>query len=373
MNAKKEAPPGALEALVLKTARAAPTPISRAAFSSLLEFKATSSAVDPLRRGDWIHHKIEQLGLEPLFYTLARGTKHPVAVRLAARCKPAWQKASLSDMVRESFTARLGDALHEASIPYIPLKGMDLRERVYRYPETRTMCDVDVLVKNEHHARAESIIVSRFNASRRPWVTHPGRWEDTYYNSHLDIPAGESSFLVELHRGFGHRWHVTPDYPAVWQRALMTNSPAKHVLTPEDTLLLAVYHLSRSLMAMSPKWLLDLEGIVSALRPQWDIVISRARRWGCLTALWFFLDRGQATLGEDFAPAWVLKTAQPALTRSTYLDSLLPKHLTTPPLKSLPPRVFQALTLFPLMDDWRRRGLFLTHYTKLRLMDLMGR
>lgn len=329
-------------------------------------------ALGELKEDRKVYEQIRVFGLEPLFYANWMDAGCRGVAGLMAMCRESWRNAVTADMVREVLLKKIGRIMKGKGMYYIPLKGCDMRVRVYGRPEARTMCDLDLMVKKEEHSIVEQILAKELSAQKTPWKTHSGRWESSYYNSHLLIPVSGHMISLELHRAFGHRWHVTPDYEELWRRAEYLGEPGVKMLSYEDVLLLAVYHLSRSLPAMNVKWLVDLQGIVVHLKPDWNILIERSGLWGCRTALWFFLQRAQKTLCEDFVPGWVMKEVQPGEPRRTYLDSILPDRLKGPPMERFPTRLFQCLTLFPFMDDWNRRSRFLVHYSGIRFMDLLG-
>ncbi len=363
-----------IETFVLKAARAGlsrPGAENKEVAGNAEALEALAS-LGGLKEDRKVHEQIRTLGLEPLFYSNWMESGGRGVAELMAMCRESWRQAVTADMVREALLKKIGKIMDKEGMYYIPLKGCDMRVRVYGRPEARSMCDLDLLVKEEEHSVAEKILVKELQAKKIPWKTHSGRWENAYYNSHLLIPVRGHMISLELHRAFGHRWHVTPDYEGLWRRAEFLGEPGVKMLSSEDVLLLAVYHLSRSLPAMNVKWLVDLQGIVVRLRPNWNIVTQRSGLWGCRTALWFFLERAQKTLCEEFVPKWVIEEVKPGEPRRIYLDSILPERLKVPPMERVPTRLFQLLTLFPFMDDWNRRSRFLVHYSGIRFMDLLG-
>ena len=311
------------------------------------------------------------LDIGPLIATHLHADPELADCELASLLHPDRLSALAASIFRHEVYGRVSRALSSAAIPHAPLKGQDLAERVYASVEARTMVDVDLLVPEEEYPRAAELIAGlpgfRKEADDRPL----GAWTTAAKDLHFVGSIGAQGLSIELHRRLGHRHHIRCDYGSVFRRSLPSEQGTQRYLSAEDVLLLTAYHLARSMLPSRLLWLVDLLGIVRVLRPDWDLVCSRARSWGFGAGLWLCLRRGQTILGEEFACPAVLADLRPRRLQRAYLDALLPPATLLSPLDHQGVRTTQALLWLPLMDDWRSRVRFAAHYGWLRVRQAL--
>jgi hypothetical protein len=291
---------------------------------------------------------------------------------LSEMLEPTWIGAVGQSIVQGKIYEAVRRALDARSIPYLPLKGIDLSARVYEVRESRTMSDIDILVPAEKQKLAAEVLAELPRVKREPWITGPGAWEESSPHVVLTFEIGSSSVCVEVHRDIGRKHQIYVDLEGVWRRAVPDEGMGVH-LDAADNLMFTAFHLSRSLFELRPVWLVDLLGICMELKPHWIDVVERAKKWHCSTAVWFALDRAQVTLSEQFAPQWVCDELAPGTFRRGYLDSVVPPFLVGSPIVRESRRQVQARVLLPLMDDWRQAARFLARYAGVRLADTAAR
>lgn len=109
---------------------------------------------------------------------------------------------------------RLCEALEEARIPFIPLKGAILRQ-YYPEPWMRTSCDIDILVRREDLDRAALCLVNKLGYEERERATHDISFfadNGTHIELHFDlVEENRANNAIELLR-------------TVWDHVLPCNS-----------------------------------------------------------------------------------------------------------------------------------------------------
>jgi hypothetical protein len=238
-----------------------------------------------LQIADW--HRLSPI----LFCHLRSNSDTPGAVRSAL------ERAYLANAARNMFLAatvrRLVHALGAADIPALLLKGAALVETVYPDPAQREMLDLDVLVPAE---RVEAANAALAPLGYRPLV-EPGPPNSTAsvplaLDPHHDAPlvADEQVLAVELHRhiaiaGEGRRF----DIQEFWQRSRPSPGGGHLLPSPEDLLLHACLHFTRSRLGGSYRQrhtggalgqICDIARIVDFEPVDWAGLIASARSYG---------------------------------------------------------------------------------------------
>ena len=228
--------------------------------------QAVDNGVVPL-----LYHRLTTLAPAPLLPPAAIAYLRDVAFHSAAR------SLEISRGVAEVL-----EVLRRHDVPVIVLKGAHLGPLVYRNAALRTMGDVDVMVRRDHLARAEALLVQ---LGYRP-VHDPLQHVD-YARHHHTRPLGKPGGMrVDVH------WNIARptapfdvDLEEVWVRAV----PARiagveaRVLSVEDLLLHLCLHASfdhKFRLGLRACW--DILEVVAHQGDAivWDEVVRRAERWG---------------------------------------------------------------------------------------------
>ena len=145
---------------------------------------------------------------------------------------------------------RLKDALNDAAIPFIPLKGSVIRN-FYPSPWLRTSCDIDVLVKEQDVDRAMEVLIKHFDGKN---ITR----------THHDISFMTSGQVhMELHHSLieeGRIGKAEKILENIWDYAAPTNGSSENFLRDD---MFYYYHLAH--MAK------HLEGGGCGVRPFLDL------------------------------------------------------------------------------------------------------
>lgn len=218
--------------------------------------------------------------LSPILYChLESRGGAPAAVRSAL------ERAYLANAARTLYLratlSRLIDALAEADVQVIPLKGAALVESAYPDPAQREMLDLDVLVRVP---RLEAATAALATIGYRPSPHADDKQTSTQLTAetHHDAPLiGEQQLVaVELHRhvaimGEGRGF----DIDGFWERARLAGDGRHLLLSPEDMLLHVCLHFTRNRLGGSYRrrqtggalgQICDIARIVQYQAPDWE-------------------------------------------------------------------------------------------------------
>lgn len=224
---------------------------------------------------------------------VARMVPHLLYGRLRHRAgTPAEVLEELREFYLESATAnthrvhQLGRVLslfRERRIGFAVLKGAYLAEAAYGNIALRTMCDVDLLVREAdlEHAKAVLLADGFHQLSQAPLETAAS---DLHHLAPF-IRDGRRSISIELHR------HLMPpgvgqvNTALLWERTRTARVADVEVLAlcPEDLLLHICMHAClQHRLAEGIIPLLDVDAILHAFAREldWDALIARAELWG---------------------------------------------------------------------------------------------
>lgn len=296
-----------------------------------------------------------------------------VRQRCAALVAPfaQWQHAYHSTVARNILVlqeaAKVVRALERQGICSILVKGAALAESVYPDVGLRTMSDVDLLLRREDVSQAARALAAMGYGLQEP---PPGRLGAA---GRVDLAAQEwrkdlagGYFAVDLH------WHLLGDgrlraaFPRflseeVWQRAQSTRVAGQRalVLEPED----ALPYLCLQQLAWHP-WshplgYLDLHLLVELERTRidWDILSSRAARWGLGTVVSRACAWTHRLFGTDFGDRLLLASVPGDGLRSWLIDGLAGDDLLG--LRERAGQTERRDVLVLLLAEWQGAGGFL--------------
>lgn len=215
------------------------------------------------------------------------------------------------------------DALHEAGVVPIALKGLDFLHRLYESADLRQTDDVDLLVKRADLPRAlDALCAAGWTLPDEPAATH-------YIRSSHHLPLrspGPLPVEFELHWNLAQdeRYHI--DVEALFRAARPLDVAGREILRLDDRDVVAhllVHHVSHY-FDRRLKWLVDLRRIEAASPIDWDAVAARIGEWGATAA----------------AAAAVL-----------HLQRLDPRTVSFPARRALPLAAWRRLALLPLRSS----------------------
>jgi hypothetical protein len=212
--------------------------------------------------------------------------------------------------------------LRSSDIPVIVLKGAYLAEAVYGDVALRSMCDVDLLVRQAELARAESALLALSTTPLQAYRPPPPTGETRPANSEPDRGTGRHIQQIQIHNlAVELHWTITSeaepfkiDAGGLWQRARRTRVAGAEALalSHEDLLLHLCLHLCHSDWLAGLRPLCDLAEAVRRLGRDidWAVLVARARDWGASRHVGLTLCLARDLLGAE-VPGEVLKQLVP--------------------------------------------------------------
>ncbi len=307
-------------------------------------------------------HAARRWGVAPLL------ASHAVGTEAHKELKPTLLQATAQHLAHQAIYRQIRAAWSDLGVEHAPLKGLTLAERFYSPPQARTMCDIDLLVREDDLEPAVQSLLRLPGFSLVETIPE-GPWRRAQKDVGLNVQLGESTFLVEVHYRIEQFSRLDIDYRSVWQRAT-PDSEHRRQLDINDELVFTAYHLSRSNYPHRFIWYLDIHALANS-DPDWEAVVERARAWGCATALWIVLLRAQSILQEQLIPRFWLERLAPPRPTQRYLCALLPSDTPRTLFDRRNIRLPQLALWLPLMDRWRDRVAFVSQYTAVRARDIV--
>jgi putative nucleotidyltransferase-like protein len=233
----------------------------------------------------------------------------------------AHRQTLVENMLRLQVLARVARACTEADVPVAPLKGAWLVLRLFRDPGARPMVDLDVLVPVRRFWRAcRALRGAGFVVPDPvPLDRFPVRF---FYDHHFVHPEMPCSW-VEVHRYFGYKSFVAPDYDAVFARAETFEEQGATLLalSPEDTLLHLCVHQAKHGFRILLRDTADVAGLAAG-GIDWHGLVARGKTAGAAASLWVALSAAARALGAP-VPRDVLGALAPPAGRRARLDALV--------------------------------------------------
>ncbi|TGN99880.1 hypothetical protein PN36_32450 [Candidatus Thiomargarita nelsonii] len=254
-------------------------------------------------------HKITPLMWQRL-KTLGLSERLPKAARQAISAQLRTIASRNLDHYRE--LVKLLAELEGKGIEVILLKGLHLAQKVYRNLTLRPMVDMDILVRQEHLAPVQAILLE--------WGYVPLKQmsiEDCCATSlHLPPLIKVGTINIELH------WHIEEpsnpfaiDLDGLWKRAQWWQLGSFKVggLSPEDLLLhfathTAYHHFFRIGFIAFFDVAKTIEHYGAVL--DWNTLLKRAREWRATRPLFLTLYLAHELVGAS-VPTTVLKSLEP--------------------------------------------------------------
>ena len=192
------------------------------------------------------------------FWDLAgRQEVRPLVARTLARARlldelPAPARTA-ADAARVETTAQnlaaraelraIASELGNLGIPVMPLKGVELAQRVYGGLDARRCGDIDILVRERDWEPAWHALRAR---GYRPLTTvSPGVREHPFHDVPLVRTTESGGFAVELHHQLTDQRFTQIDHDNLWRRALPDRGAGIVEMPPEELLVYLALHLPK--------------------------------------------------------------------------------------------------------------------------------
>ncbi len=189
------------------------------------------------------------------------------------------------------------NALRQAGVEGIPVKGVVLAETVYGNLALRPMADLDVLVRPSDLPAARAVLRSLGYSHRvQPLFEelHHSFHDPQYFRQ-----ASGGQICLELHWALWAAHFFDLKVEALWKRAVpaQVQGTKVRILSPEDSLLHLAIHRSRAPLRL--RVICDFAQFLRrhSATLDWDAVVYRARAAGACTSMYFCLALARDLLG----------------------------------------------------------------------------
>ena len=262
----------------------------------------------PLEDGELFTQAVIREGLAPFFYhRLKSSSPNLISSDLLDGLRRSFITSVAVHLNLEDTLLQILDHFERQKISCLVLKGMALAYLVYPDPATRTMGDIDFLIRPQEIRRAAETLASL--------GYHPLSQYQAYEEELIRF-GGELAFvkpvgpMVELHWELEQyerlKGLIRIDEEALWQRAISysVNGIQARTPSPEDQLLTLSIHLGMVHRMKGLKWLLDIDRLIRTLGPQidWPLLMKRAKTWGIHRLLCHVLWMSKETFGTPLPP-----------------------------------------------------------------------
>jgi hypothetical protein len=306
---------------------------------------------------------IEQTAHDSLFPLFAtQGPRDANVDAALARCKAMLR---VFEHRARRFAAAAG---HVAQVldgePFLFAKGIDYAFRLYGDPALRPMKDIDVIVPL---ARVRAVH-ERLRAAGFPHQPVAGmagrtdRFHETGYVVDTDI-------FVDVHHSFVQRSRYTVDYEAVFAEAVPLEGATFRARRLGDLHALAyhVINIAKDELSVPLARYVDLWLMLASDESLLPRLVELAPRWQMRRALYATLRMLTTVMPETATPAVreALASSLPKRTRE-FLDArVLPDPLGEQGGIHVRGRRVQLWRKLWLLDNWRRRALFLGDHARM--------
>ncbi|MBF0548981.1 MAG: nucleotidyltransferase family protein [Deltaproteobacteria bacterium] len=281
--------------------------------------------LDRAQAGDW-DALLQWTRRQNLTYRLWRTiVQHRLQHLVPEAARQTLRQASLysiaEDQRRQGDIRTILDALHQAHIDVIPLKGAYLAYAAYKDSWVRPMSDLDWLVRKEDTFTALDVMRG---IGWSPPPTGPG------FTDFMDTEDGTTPLFKDGHTAVEVHWALEApksglaiDMEDVWHRSRLDRllgQPCR-TLSPEDFLLHVCIHAGyhhRFHVGLST--LYDVAACIRHRPPDWTVLDQRMRDWGVHQAVGTFLvlaqNLAEAPLPPEFGArlhrelAWAVEQAE---------------------------------------------------------------
>ncbi|MEW6442404.1 MAG: nucleotidyltransferase family protein [bacterium] len=267
---------------------------------------------------DWafLEKHSETLGLQPLLFRHLSRVEFRARVppRLMDRLERSYRRQSMKNLRLYSQLHRVLEALEEAAIPVVLLKGASLARTVYGDIGLRPMSDLDLLCREPDQARARKTIVSLGYPEQATFVSPRHEKLSVFFHGKHPSPLFHPhKTKIEIHSNiFPQVPHRPEDMESVWREVqpATLDGRAYLSLSAEDQLLHLVLHLDQHRVSgpVVLVWFCDIHELVHQQAPQirWELFVRKVKSLGVCS-------QAGTTLGLLNAywmtpiPAWVLE------------------------------------------------------------------
>lgn len=262
--------------------------------------------------------------LSPLANALIQNSTAPEAIKLDSRRRAAL--LAVHSASQEKQHARVLQALADAGIETMVLKGPGLARTLYPQPWLRVSSDLDVLVRQENWLAVHELLTAQGYTSLQPLSAPPPKVAEDKAYYHTQYLSADQRHFVEIHYDlwwYGLRPALGEQF---WQRAvpLTIGGVATRMVSPEDMLLHLCIHLHHHGYNRLI-WFTDIALLLRRYETEldWDYLVRAAHIEGLNIFVYYSLQYLEQLLGVA-APRRALKALKPGPVQAWVHDRLCP-------------------------------------------------
>ncbi len=232
---------------------------------------------------------------------IASNEETATASRLAP-LRQAGAGQTMQTMLLYAEMTKVVGLLNEAEVPVVVLKGPALADTVYPDPALRAYGDIDVLIHETDLPETSAILRERGYVEEHE-EHQPHRIHQCHGIFQRKFLHPESGHCVEVHCDHLQIGLEPVSMDEIWNDASEHSfGRAKaRLLEQHDLFVQLCVHLNRHGFERLA-WFKDLDLMVRAGKLDWEMVVSKARRQGCLDTVSYALYLLQRTLGTPLSP-----------------------------------------------------------------------
>lgn len=228
----------------------------------------------------------------------------------------------------------ISDIFYQRNIAMVPIKGVDILVRFYPFFDTRSMCDIDILVREGELTQAGSVLRELGYQEKLC-----GLKEEYWRRKQCHIAFWKEPVIVEVHWGLDFKRGKRIILSRLWERtkdSTVQNHKVK-LLSDEDALFCFALHWRRFGNIFSLKQVLDVAHIIKeAPAFDWDYVLKEGKQGMMKAALYFILMQARLFCEADI-PEDIFKKLNLPFWQKILIKRFLLRHTfeVNPSLKKL--------------------------------------
>ena len=200
---------------------------------------------------------------------------------------------------------RVENAFRESGIDILPIKGVALLNDLYSSCLSRTMSDIDVLVREADLAHSAQVL-ERLNYRQELHGLKKEYWRERHYHLVFQRIDRERDAVLELHWMLDYKRRGGGLLPEMWERKRFIDAQGVKtaVLSAEDTFFCMALHLRRFGKMHCLKNILDICLLLEKYKVtfDWDYVLKEAARGKMRSIVYFALAQANTVFpGKFFA------------------------------------------------------------------------
>ena len=201
------------------------------------------------------------------------------------------QNVLTSNIVLLEHAERIRSVFALEKIPFLFIKGCAFLDTLYLDLSQRKMCDIDVLVPRENKKEAAKLLLAN-GYKQKPLPKGREETFNRHYNLAFELEACPK-IVIELHTELCQKKQFNVDYESLFRRCVEYTTADRIVptLSAEDSILSLVLHAVKESFHIDSLRLSDANLIVKEWKPDFSVILQRAKDYGFLFATKYYLKK----------------------------------------------------------------------------------